>query len=166
MTRHCCIALFAATVMAAGCGDSPSSMTGPTAQGISGVPSSTISDPMAGGRFSLRECSGTTFVGPIRLPISVRGTTIDMSWLGSDDAARGYELEFERSDASNGWMFAMHDTVAKPEAKEFLKTGGTYRVHVRGLFCNGGIGPWTDWVVFSTDSEDQDIPAPATPEDE
>src|SRR6185369_16836401 len=105
--------------MAAGCGDSPSSMTGPTAQGISGVPSSTISDS-TGGRFSLRECSGTTFVGPIRLPISVHGTTITMSWLGSDDAARGYELEFQRSDASNGWIFAMHDTVVKPEATEFL----------------------------------------------
>jgi hypothetical protein len=166
LTRHCCIALFAATVMAAGCGDSPSSMTGPTAQGISGVPSSTISDS-TGGRLSLRECSGTTFVGPIRLPISVHGTTITMSWLGSDDAVRGYELEFQRSDASNGFIFAMHDTVVKPEATEFLKTGGTYRVHVRGLFCNNGIGPWTDWVVFSTDSEDQDTPAsPATTVDE
>jgi hypothetical protein len=96
----------------------------------------------------------------------VHGTTITMSWLGSDDAARGYELEFQRSDASNGWIFAMHDTVVKPEATEFLKTGGTYRVHVRGLFCNDGIGPWTDWVVFSTDSEDQDTPAPATTEDD
>ena len=153
--------------MAAGCGDSPSSMTGPTAEGISGVPSATVSAPTAGGRLSLRECSGTTFVGPIRLPISVRGTTIDMSWVGSDDAVRGYELEFQRSDASNGWVFAMHDTVVKPEAKEFLKTGGTYRVQVRGLFCNGGIGPWTDLVVFSTDPEDQDTsPAPATTEDE
>jgi hypothetical protein len=141
-------------------------MTGPTAQGISGVPSSTISDS-TGGRLSLRECSGTTFVGPIRLPISVHGTTITMSWLGSDDAVRGYELEFQRSDASNGFIFAMHDTVVKPEATEFLKTGGTYRVHVRGLFCNNGIGPWTDWVVFSTDSEDQDTPAsPATTVDE
>jgi hypothetical protein len=121
LTRHCCVALLAATVMAAGCGNSPSTMTGPTAQGLSGVPNSTISDPMAGGRFSLRECSGTTFVGPIRLPISVHGTTITMSWLGSDDAVRGYELEFQRSDASNGFIFAMHDTVVKPEATEFLE---------------------------------------------
>jgi hypothetical protein len=141
--------LFAATLVAAGCGNSP---TGPTAAGIGGVSSSNISDPTAGGRFSTRECSGTASVGPIRIPISVHDTTATVSWLGSDDAVRGYELEFQRSDPSNGWIFAKHDAVVRPEATEFLETDGTYRVHVRGLFCNGGNGPWTDWVEFSTDS--------------
>ncbi len=150
------LALLAATILTVGCGGNPT--TAPTAVTVPG----SVNAQAQGGDYArfgtLSECSTTTYVGPIRLPISVHGTTAQLSWLGSDDAIRGYELAFERYDVTNVWVFAMRDVVTKPEAKEFLSTEGTYRVRVRGLFCNDGIGGWTDWVVFSTD--DHNTPAP------
>jgi hypothetical protein len=119
----------------------------------------------AGGKFSTQAVScDTTYVGPIRLPISVHGTTVQLSWLGADNDVRGYELEFQRYDVTNVWQFALHDVVTKPEAKEFLQSEGTYRVRVRGLFCGDSVGGFTDWVVFSTDDHNTpSLPIITTP---
>jgi len=162
-TRHSII-LIAAALLTVGCGESQSitSPSGVTPSHGSGTLSAQSVEASSSPRFStLTECSTITYVGPIRLPISVHGTTAFLSWLGSDDAIRGYYVEFERYDVTNVWVPAMHDTVVKPEAKEFLRTEGTYRVRVRGLFCNDGVGPFTDWVVFSTDdTEDHSVTPP------
>jgi hypothetical protein len=149
--------MILAGLMLAGCGGAQQLGTGPSAS----VPS-VASGATGGGTFrtaSLPE--GPTYVGPIRLPISVHGTTVQLSWLGNDEASRGYELVFERYDVSNVWQFALHDVVAKPEAKEYLGTEGTYRVKVRGLFGDGFEGGYTDWQVFSTDGHN--TPAPPAP---
>lgn len=114
-------------------------------------------------RLSLRDAEvcdgGVTYVGPIRQPISVHGTTVILSWLGSDCASRGYELEFERYTVANVWAFALRDIVTSPEAKEHLGTESTYRVRVRGLFTNDQVGGFTDWVVFSTDDSEDHTPS-------
>lgn len=148
-----------AALLAVGCGanspvqelSAPSSIAAPTPTPIA---------HFSARDFVALQCGDTTYVGPIRLPISVHGTTVYLSWLGNDNATRGYELEFQRYDVSNTWLFAMHDVVTSPEAKEHLRTEGTYRVRVRGLFC-GADGPFTDWQVFSTDdTEDHSITPP------
>ena len=140
--------IVALTLAVAACGDSPvaPSKTSTT------IPS--LSSATGAGRFHMmEECSGTTYVGPVRLPISVHGNGFDLSWLGSDDAIRGYQLEFERYDVTNVWVYAFSDSVVSPEYSGYVRTHGTYRVRVRGLFCNDGTGPWTDWQIFSTDEE-------------
>lgn len=116
----------------------------------------------AGGTFRpLAECSGVTYVGPIRQPISVQGTTVNISWLGSDDVTRGYRWETQRYDVTNVWVPAKTGTATAPEVEIFFRTEGTYRFRVRGLFCNDGTGSFTDWVVFSTgDTEDHSVVTP------
>ncbi len=147
---------------AAACGEtSPMSMAGTAPSAV--VPPSA---GMSGGKVrksSETACLGTTYVGPIRLPISVHETTATLSWLGADDgvgydASRGYGLEFERYDVTNVWLFAKRDVVTSPEVQEFLTTEGRYRVRVRGLFCDNQNGPWTEWVVFSTDDSETHQP--------
>jgi hypothetical protein len=92
----------------------------------------------------------------------VHGTTVNFSWLGNDYATRGYEVQFEIYSASNQWLPALTRVVTSPEIEQFLRTEATYRVRVRGLFCGDAIGPFTDWVVFSTDdTEDHHTPPPA-----
>ncbi len=148
--------VIALAVMVTACGSS--NPLGTTA------PSAVTSPASAGGSGRLSSQSvaleDVTYVGPIRLPISVHGTTVQLSWLGNDNATRGYELEFQRYDVTNVWVPDLHDVVTKPEAKEFLTSEGTYRVRVRGLFdvFEGG---YTDYVVFSTD--DHNTPAPPPP---
>lgn len=156
--------VFAAAALIAACGGNTTTAPSTFLDSANGKLSAQNASTLGGGKFSTLNsdpCGDVTYVGPIRLPISVHGTTVYLSWLGADGATRGYELEFERYDVTNVWMFAMHDVVTSPEVKEFLHTEGTYRVRVRGLFCNDQVGGWTDWQVFSTDdTEDHTVVPP------
>jgi hypothetical protein len=152
------IPLLAAALLSAACGDSPT------------APSPTQGKPLIGEQptvsavrlhtLNADACGDPTYVGPIRLPISVHGTGFDLSWLGNDGATRGYQLEIERYDVTNVWVFAFTDIAILPEYSGHVRTHGTYRVRVRGLFCNDQVGGFTDWVVFSTDGEPDNTPGP------
>lgn len=163
MKRTFLIVALAATLFTVACGsDNPlHSVSSPS-------PLATANDSGGGGLVSAQSMklstldistpsciSGVTYVGPIRIPLSVHGTTVTLSWLGNDGAIRGYELEFQRLDVTNTWLPALHDVVTVPQAEEFLHSEGTYRVRVRGLFCADFAGGFTDWVVFSTDGSDE-----------
>lgn len=165
MKRHSIWVLLVVAALTTACGDSPVNTAPSTVQAPATV--NAVNDGGAAAKFSTRNsdpCGDVTYVGPVRQPISVHGTTAFITWLGNDGATRGYELQFERYDVSNVWMFAMRDVVTAPEAKEHFRTEGTYRVRVRGLFCNGQEGPFTDWVVFSTEStENHDAPVVVIP---
>lgn len=154
MRRSLVLIAFAAAMTTA-CGGSD-----PTATAPSVLPQSLSS---SGERLSTRDfvqlqCGDVTYVGPIRLPISVHGTTVDLSWLGNDNATRGYEVQFEILNATNQWLPALTRIVTSPEIDQFLSTEATYRVRVRGLFCGDAIGPFTDWQIFSTDGAGGDAP--------
>lgn len=156
MTRKHILAVVAASVVISACSNSN------PLHSLSTAPS--LVDPQSPadvGKFKTRNsdpCGDVTYVGPIR-PISVHGSTANISWLGNDGATRGYEVQFERLDVSNVWLFADSTVVNPPEIERHFRTEGTYRVRVRGLFCNDQVGGFTDWVVFSTDGE-PDAPAP------
>jgi len=152
------IPLAAAALLTAACGDSPTAPS-PTQQ------TPNVSQPplISAARLhtlNADPCGDPTYVGPIRLPISVHGTGFDLSWLGNDGATRGYQLEVERYDVTNVWVFAFTDISLLPEYSGHVRTHGTYRVRVRGLFCNDQVGGFTDWQVFSTDGEPDNTPGP------
>lgn len=160
MKRSHIIAIVAASLLMVACGDSPT------------APSPTQQKPFVGEQplvsaqqhFSLRNsdpCGDVTYVGPIRLPVSVHGTSFDISWLGADGATRGYQWELERYDVTNVWVPASSGVVTSPEIHSSTRSHGTFRFRVRGLFCNEQVGGFTDYVVFSTDGEpDNNTPPP------
>jgi hypothetical protein len=148
------LAIVAASLLTVACGDNPIGQAPSSVQPSGALPTPYTASVQPGGKLGARsECAGVTYVGPIRQPISVHGTGVDISWLGNDDAIRGYQLEFQRYDVTNVWVPAFETAVISPEYSGAVRTHGTYRVRVRGLFCNDGTGPWTDYVVFSTDGE-------------
>lgn len=167
--RHLTITATLLAAFTAACG------TASTATGLGSGPSPLAAEPNTGvfRAYSVdpkASCPDGHYPEGFKVSLNADGGATFM-WnevLGVTD----YQIEAYHYGADNEFKLALSVSEDKLNRDYLFRTSGRYRARIRTRSCDTHYGPWSEWLVFSTDGHDDrgridpvvvPIPAPQPP---